>query len=220
MGGLTNGEISTAEGESVEQEWLPKAPERNEPSVGDLVRLKFYSLVTRARNRLVFIRQEGDGDGRQSPVVTVGGCGRGIPAAGTSQTRVGESASDTADEWVADRGVRSGIDVRASAGARVSEDLRFRKTDRSRVASAEGLSALGTERAYSPTEIETYLECPYRWFHERIVQPDDIDPEFDARERGERAHRLLAAFYRHLATEGPQPSVTPEWLARGTGVVR
>lgn len=219
MAGLTDNEISTADRESVELEWEPVTGPTCEASAGDLVRLKFYSLVTRARSRLVLIRQEGNSEGAQYRPSTVwedvleayrpqgereGGAEHARPTALASGRRVDALGTALSHGRMRER---------ESAGS-----LRFKVAARSRVESERGLSALGAERMYSPTEVETYLECPYRWFHERIVRPDDIDPEFDARERGERAHRLLAAFYQYLAAEGPRPRVTVEWVDEALGL--
>jgi ATP-dependent helicase/DNAse subunit B len=67
------------------------------------------------------------------------------------------------------------------------------------------------ERVFSATELETYLECPYRWFYTRVLRPSDDDAELDAAELGSRAHRLLADFYAALRAEG-ETRVTPESL--------
>jgi len=93
---------------------------------------------------------------------------------------------------------------------KAAEGLSFRAYERGAVVSAQGLGAVSAKRTFSPTEIEVYLECPYRWFYERIVRPEEIDRELDARGLGSHAHDLIAAFYRRLAQSGPWSRVTPE----------
>jgi PD-(D/E)XK nuclease superfamily len=209
MGGLNDDEISTISRGSLEEEWQPAGGSVQEASAGDLVRLKFYSMVTRARDRLVLVRQEGDGEGREHrpsalwedaieayvPSTETGGELRSaLPATRMSGSQVEAFAPQLTHGRARARNLASG--------------LRFSETIRSHVVSESGLSAIRSHRPYSATEVETYLQCPFRWFHERIVRPGDIDPEFDLREQGERAHRLLAAFHQRLADERPRTRVS------------
>jgi len=213
VGGLTDIEFSTTDRDSVEDEWGSALDSAERASAGDLARLRFYSLTARARDRLVLVRQEGDSDDREYRPSAVWD---DVLEAYRSER---DTAEDLRSALPAVRMSGSHIETfapqqtRGRARARESATtLRFREADRSQIASAAGLSAIGAQRTYSATEVETYLQCPYRWFHERIVRPQDIDSEFDAREQGKRAHRLLAAFYEHLAAEGPRERVTPDWL--------
>ena len=74
-----------------------------------------------------------------------------------------------------------------------------------------------SERVYSATELETYLECPYRWFYSRVLRPEDIDSELDAAALGSRAHRLISDFYEALRGEGIE-RVTPATLPAALGL--
>lgn len=52
--------------------------------------------------------------------------------------------------------------------------------------------------AYSVEQIETYLDCPFRFFVQRVLGIEEIEEpvaEFDARERGRIAHEALHAFH-------------------------
>jgi ATP-dependent helicase/DNAse subunit B len=79
--------------------------------------------------------------------------------------------------------------------------LRLGSPERGAVLGDRGLSALSSARSFSATEIESYLACPYRWFYERVVRPEEIDEALDARGLGTYAHALLAQFYRRLPEE-------------------
>lgn len=60
----------------------------------------------------------------------------------------------------------------------------------------EGLPVL------SPSAIEQYLSCPYRWFVQSCLRPEGPDEEFGPRELGNFAHEVFAHFYDGLAGEG------------------
>ena len=51
----------------------------------------------------------------------------------------------------------------------------------------------------SPSQVETYLECPYRWFVTRRLRAERLDEEFGPLERGTYAHEVLERFYREFA---------------------
>ncbi len=54
----------------------------------------------------------------------------------------------------------------------------------------------------SPSAIEQYLACPYRWFVSSCLRPEAPDEGFGAPELGTFAHEVFAAFYDELAAEG------------------
>ena len=47
----------------------------------------------------------------------------------------------------------------------------------------------------SPSQIESYLECPYKWFAHRRLKVEGFVEEFGAMERGTFVHKVLEAFY-------------------------
>lgn len=54
----------------------------------------------------------------------------------------------------------------------------------------------GAPRAViSPSAIERYLECPYKWFVDYMISPDTLDEGFSALERGNMAHECLRLFH-------------------------
>ncbi len=51
----------------------------------------------------------------------------------------------------------------------------------------------------SPSAMEAYVSCPYRWFIERVVKLEDVVEGFGALERGSFAHRVFEVLYRSFA---------------------
>ncbi len=68
------------------------------------------------------------------------------------------------------------------------------------------------EPCLAPSQIESYLECPYKWFADRRLRLDDIDEGFGPLEMGDFAHNALCSFYRHFKEEVGLAKVTREAL--------
>lgn len=166
--------------------------------------LEFYTLITRARRRLALVRQTANSDGAAQ-------------VASPLLDEVLEVYRDSAPEQDEDGSLCPLHIVRcddivsfAPVFTQGRRDVRMLSEDRfpsvrvvvhGAVDSALATAAV-SERVFSATEIETYLECPYRWFYSRILRPTDIDVELDAAALGSRAHRLIADFYEALRGEG------------------
>jgi RecB family exonuclease len=54
----------------------------------------------------------------------------------------------------------------------------------------------------SPSAVESYLECPYKWFVIRRLRAEGLDAGFGALEMGSFAHHLLKDFYTAFQKEG------------------
>lgn len=54
----------------------------------------------------------------------------------------------------------------------------------------------------TPSEIETYCQCPYKWFYERRIAPQSLDYEFNQIERGNIVHLSFKTFYDELYKKG------------------
>ena len=54
----------------------------------------------------------------------------------------------------------------------------------------------------SPSQVEAYLECPYKWFVERRLNITGLNEDFDAFGRGTFAHEVLERFYRAFIAAG------------------
>ena len=69
----------------------------------------------------------------------------------------------------------------------------------------------GSSETFSPTALEDYYRCPYRWFACRRVGANSPDKPFDQIAKGNLAHAVLERFYLLMAEEGI-PRVTPDNL--------
>jgi RecB family exonuclease len=77
-----------------------------------------------------------------------------------------------------------------------------RRSSRGKLDGEDARACLAETEEVSPSEVETYLACPYRWFIERRVSVKPPDLEVSIALAGQLMHAALARFYR-------------EWLARG-----
>lgn len=65
------------------------------------------------------------------------------------------------------------------------------------------LDANGVPRpVLSPSQMENYASCPYKWFLESKVNPSVPDQGFSALEQGEFAHAALQRFFERFAEAG------------------
>lgn len=71
--------------------------------------------------------------------------------------------------------------------------------------------AEGNPLCFSPTALEDYHRCPYRWFTSRRVGFNGMDVAFDAAVQGNLVHAVMARFYEELRRAG-QKRVTSENL--------
>jgi hypothetical protein len=65
----------------------------------------------------------------------------------------------------------------------------------------------GLERIWSPTQLETYAHCPFRFYLERVVRVDplpDAEPALSPSLRGSLIHETLYEFYSRWCAESPR----------------
>ena len=69
---------------------------------------------------------------------------------------------------------------------------------------ASALCPTGPDGSFllSPSAIETYLECPAKWFSERRLRLDSLDAQLGAREMGTFAHSVLRRTFERLGSQG------------------
>lgn len=60
----------------------------------------------------------------------------------------------------------------------------------------------GAAPVLSPSAIETYLECPYKWFALRRLRTSELDAEFGPKEMGSFSHAVLKDFYERFRGTG------------------
>ncbi len=77
-----------------------------------------------------------------------------------------------------------------------------------------------TAACLSPSQIESYLECPYKWFADRRLRLEDLDAGFGPLEMGDFAHNALESFYRHFKEQTGLQKVTESSLAQAKEIMK
>lgn len=78
--------------------------------------------------------------------------------------------------------------------------------------------ALVEEPCFSASQIESYLECPQKWFALRRLRLDELDEGFGAKEMGDFSHNVFEDFYTRFQ-ERVSPKVLPENLETARGLM-
>ena len=220
LGGLTAGEMSAGSSDSLADElralFSPSVVSQEE----DHARFGFYQALSRARHQIVLIRRESDD--------------RGAPVRPSvlweEVVDAYRAPGESVDAWPLagpplDRITAADIATSAPVFTRGRRELRLQASDgrcvvgaqiRGEITDPVVLDELAGVDVFSATEIEAYLDCPYRWFYERVVRPEEIDVEVDAREVGTIAHGLLKAFYDAVPETLKAKRVTRENLDSAT----
>jgi ATP-dependent helicase/DNAse subunit B len=74
------------------------------------------------------------------------------------------------------------------------------------------LADLRGRPAYSASALEAYLSCPVRWFVERYLAPDKLEPDHEALARGGLAHAVLERTLAELERRTGSARLRPEVL--------
>ncbi len=85
--------------------------------------------------------------------------------------------------------------------------------------SEEHLAALAA-RSWSPSSLEGFLACPARWFIERMLKPQEMDPEPDMRATGTVVHEVLQETLERLGDETGDPRPRPAETGRVVELAR
>ncbi len=204
IGGLTASEFSSDKPPSLKNELAEGVGAKHMGEDRLRERLLFYSLASRAKEKLILLRQVVDSEGQDR--------------------RPSVFWDEVVDLYSRPDGDEAGPPVRRltmmDVGSAAPAYARGRRSERNRVVphslpnkglmDDEVLASLASLEEFSITELETYLACPRRWFHERMIRPRDLDREFDAREAGSLVHRAMARFYELLPGETGAARVTAE----------
>lgn len=75
------------------------------------------------------------------------------------------------------------------------------------------IDALAGDRTLSPTRIESWVRCPYRWYVEKAVRPDQLGPESDYLTLGTAIHEVLRRLYEKHPDTRPDNGNLTVWLA-------
>ena len=80
----------------------------------------------------------------------------------------------------------------------------------------EGLAAA----PWSASGLETWVACPVKWFVQRLLRADDLEPEPEPLTRGSIAHDALEVTHRRLRERTGSARLTPERLALARELLR
>ncbi len=104
------------------------------------------------------------------------------------------------------RAIAAQAALRADPDAPVRECRHGRDAARlPRLSCPQVLAELSQSTVFSPSALETYLSCPFRWFLERVVHVERLETVLDNRLVGQLLHDVLADLYRSLDSSGLLP---------------
>jgi ATP-dependent helicase/DNAse subunit B len=81
------------------------------------------------------------------------------------------------------------------------------------------LAELGARDTFSASALETFADCPVKWLVDKLLQPDELEPEPEPLVRGSYAHAVLEATYRRLRDRTGSAKVTRESLAAAEDIL-
>jgi ATP-dependent helicase/DNAse subunit B len=76
------------------------------------------------------------------------------------------------------------------------------------------------ERELSTSALEAYSDCPVKWLVERILKPDQLEPDPEYMVRGNYAHKVLELTYGRLEERTRDRAVTRENLEQAEEILR
>jgi ATP-dependent helicase/DNAse subunit B len=81
--------------------------------------------------------------------------------------------------------------------------------------------AMDAKDLFGPTTLEEYAVCPYRWFVQRELNPQSIDPEGEALTAGSVAHLVLEKLYLEPPVDERRPTADTlgPWLTRAKELI-
>ncbi len=82
------------------------------------------------------------------------------------------------------------------------------------------LAELAARPTWSASGLELWLACPVRWFVERLLRPQEIDPDAEALVRGRFAHEALERVIGALADGSGRAELTPQTLPQARALLR
>ena len=199
-------------------------------------RYLFYTTCTRARQRLVLIREAAGDEGTPrepspfwedvrslfDPVEVQRATRRRSLSALTWPL---ESAPSERERLRAV--VRLAADDADGANALAAANDWSRRLDRARGAfdrettlrNPAAVEPFAAKTVFSATELERFADCSSAWLFERVIDPKRIDAEPDPLLRGQVLHTTLHRFYAMLPRELDSERVTPENLEAATALV-
>jgi hypothetical protein len=200
-------------------------------------RYLFYTACTRARRRLVLVREAASDEGvprEPSPfwsdvqsLFDSDEVARATHRRPLSSLTWGLEAAPSERERLRAL-ARLAVDDAGEAAALAEANGWSRRLERARAAfdrptaltSPAVLSWMSERSVFAATELERFADCSSAWLMDRIVDPKTIDAEPDPLLRGQVVHTTLSRFYSMLPKEVGADLVTPENLEAALGLVR
>ncbi|MEA2437345.1 MAG: hypothetical protein QOF65_1901, partial [Thermoleophilaceae bacterium] len=75
------------------------------------------------------------------------------------------------------------------------------------------LADLRARDTFSASALEAFADCPVKWLVDKLLRPDELEPEPEPLVRGSYAHAVLETTYRRLRERTGSAKVTPDSLA-------
>jgi RecB family exonuclease len=216
IGGLTAAESPVGAAESLSDELAQALGIEQEFGGEELARLRFYLAISRARDELVLIRKEETSSGATlRPSVLWEEVLDAYRQPGDSPEEIAPGAPTPIRVRAVDVVEAAPVFTPGRRAARMRAaglPTRCAPTPRGTITDHRALEGLATTETFTASQVEAYLQCPYRWFYERVVRPGELDNEVDARAVGTLAHDVLSRFYRAWGRLYPGLRVTFETL--------
>jgi len=76
------------------------------------------------------------------------------------------------------------------------------------------------EAPWSPSGLETWIACPMKWFVQRLLRADDLEPEPEPLTRGSLLHDVLETTHRRLAERTGSARLSPARLGLAQRLMR
>lgn len=169
-------------------------------------RYLLYATVSRPSDRLVLSWHAADDDGdpvvRSAFVDDVAGLFSDAPLQRARHRDLGA---------VGGPGVRGALREAAHDAPRVREPVA------APLRHPDVLAALRERPAWSASALEAWAGCPVKWFVERLLNPEELEPDAEPLLRGNLAHRVLERAVRRLVEGG---TLTPARLPEAHDAIR
>ena len=107
------------------------------------------------------------------------------------------------------------------ATSRVEEAARIESSTASfrEIDSDAARAGLAAKNLFSATALEAFIECPYRWFFEKAMQPVRFGPDPEAMAKGNLIHDVLAELYSSHPGELPKAATIDQWIGEMESLV-
>lgn len=170
--------------------------------------LLFYLVVSRARRRLVLSAQTTDSDGEPRSVSPFfeAVCDNFRDSEDDRWPQHAFRALSEAPKLDSVLSGREFLRAQAFAGnkrvPRVTSAATRAVSRGGLIQDPSVLRQMAERDVFSVSELENYLDCPYKWFYQRAVRAQELERSSGPADQGEFAHELLRRTYETLLLQG------------------